>query len=127
MQKLLEVTVGVIRRRKLREFFVEGDKAGAIKLQRIGGRESAVEDIIVKAIAHDPADRYQNGEAVAADLRAAARSLPDEDITQFESQRNVKSLVTRLEAEEPAEPSNMGSDMPFPGTSDRFVLLFRKP
>jgi len=86
------------------------------------GLPAAVENIIVRAIAHDPADRYQNGEAVAADLREAARSLPDEDITQFESQRNVKSLVTRLEAEEPAEPSNMGSDLPFPGTSDRFVV-----
>jgi serine/threonine protein kinase len=82
----------------------------------------AVENIIVKAIAHDPADRYQNGEAIAADLREAARTLPAEDITQFESQRNVKSLVTRLEADEPAEPSNMGSDLPFPGTSDRLII-----
>ncbi len=86
------------------------------------GLPTAVENIIVKAIAHDPADRYQTGEAVAADLREAARSLPDEDVTQFESQRNVMSLVTRLETEEPAIPSNMGSDMPFPGTSDRFVI-----
>ena len=86
------------------------------------GLPTAIEEIILKAIAHNPGDRYQRGEAVAAALREAARTLPDEDITQFESQRSVKSLSTRLETEEPAEPSRMGFDLPSSGIGDRFMI-----
>lgn len=87
------------------------------------GLPVSVEAVINRAIAHNPEDRYQSGEAVAADLRGAVKSLADKDITEFESQRTVQSLSTRLEPEAPAaEPSRMGLDLPRTSPGDRIII-----
>jgi eukaryotic-like serine/threonine-protein kinase len=82
-----------------------------------------VEQIINKAIAREPEERYQTGEAIAVALREAARSLPEEDITQFESLGTVKSLSTSLESAPPhAEPSRMGFEIPAAISGDRLII-----
>lgn len=80
----------------------------------------AVEEVINKAIAKKPEDRFQTGEAVASALRKAANSLADEEVTQFESQATPVSLLTHLESHIP-EPEPIPPDPP-PTSGDQLVI-----
>jgi serine/threonine protein kinase len=76
------------------------------------GVPEAVANIINRAIAKEPADRFQTGEDLAAVLRRAAANLTDADVTHFAPPESVLSLSTQLlPAGEAAEPSRLGVDL----------------
>jgi eukaryotic-like serine/threonine-protein kinase len=87
------------------------------------GLPAAVESIILKALAKDPAQRYQTGEEMARAMRLAAAGLTDADVTRFAPANAVVSLLTRLESNSgAAEPSRPGDDLTaLPGV-DRLLI-----
>jgi eukaryotic-like serine/threonine-protein kinase len=90
------------------------------------GLPAAIESIILKALAKDPAERYQTGEEMARTMRRAAAGLTDADVTRFAPADAVVSLLTRLESDSSAaQPSRLGDDLTaLPGV-DR-LLISRK-
>jgi hypothetical protein len=71
-----------------------------------------VEEIIRQAIAKDPADRFQSGEALAQALRRAAADLTAADVTRFAPPEATISLATQWVPEAvAAEPSSLGRDL----------------
>ena len=76
------------------------------------GLPESVEAIIQKAIAKDPAARYQRAADLAADIRRAAAGLTETEITQFAAHSTVISLMTQLiDMDAYQEPSRMGIPM----------------
>ncbi|MCB8947553.1 MAG: protein kinase [Ardenticatenaceae bacterium] len=65
------------------------------------GLPVAVQNVIIKAIAKQPDDRYQTAEAFASDLRRAATGLTEKDVTVFStsSDETVVSVLTELHEE----------------------------
>lgn len=76
------------------------------------GVPETVANIINRAIAKEPAERFQTGEDLAAVLRRAAANLTDADVTHFAPPESVLSLSTQLlPGGSPAEPSRLGADL----------------
>lgn len=76
------------------------------------GLPVSVENIIKRAIAKAPGDRFQRGEEMADALRKASEGLTDEDVTRFAPPQSIVSLATQLiPAGYAAEPSRLGFDM----------------
>ncbi|MCB8982885.1 MAG: protein kinase [Ardenticatenaceae bacterium] len=89
------------------------------------GLPAALEAVITKALAKEPADRYQTGEAMAHALRSAAAGLSDEDVTVFKTAAatNVVSLMTQIEAPDASgEPSQWDFSADAPGQVDRLII-----
>ncbi|MCB8945366.1 MAG: protein kinase [Ardenticatenaceae bacterium] len=57
-----------------------------------------INDIILTALAKEPENRFQTAETFASTLREAAANLTHADITAFELDSDVSSVVTMLEA-----------------------------
>jgi hypothetical protein len=90
------------------------------------GLPAALEAVITKALAKEPADRYQTAEAMAAALRAAAAGLTPEDVTVFKTAAaaNVVSLMTQLETPgNVAEPDQWDYSAQAPGRVDRLIIV----
>jgi hypothetical protein len=85
----------------------------------------AVENVINRAIAKEPAERFQSGEEFARAMRQAAGGLSDADVTRFGPPEGVVSLVTQVGSERPAEPSRAGLDLTAMPGEDR-LLIARK-
>ncbi|MCA9985622.1 MAG: protein kinase [Anaerolineales bacterium] len=64
------------------------------------GLPAGIAGIITRALAKEPADRFQTGDELADTLRQAGAQLTDEDVTHFvtTSDRAVVSMATRLES-----------------------------
>ncbi|MFN2221165.1 MAG: protein kinase domain-containing protein, partial [Candidatus Promineifilaceae bacterium] len=76
------------------------------------GVPESVAAVIEKSIAKKAAERYQNGEEMAAALRDAAGGLTDADVTQFAPAKTVISLATRLLPEKPlAAPTALDASL----------------
>jgi serine/threonine protein kinase len=76
------------------------------------GVPDAVTAIIKKAIAKDPSNRYQTGEALAEALREAAVGLTEAEITGWASAQSVVSLATQLMPFEKVPlPSRLGREL----------------
>ncbi|MBK6710801.1 MAG: protein kinase [Chloroflexi bacterium] len=89
------------------------------------GLPAALEAVIIKSLAKEPADRYQTGEAMAQALRAAAAGLTPEDVTVFKTAAasNIVSLMTQLETPgNMAEPSQWDVAAAAPGAADRLII-----
>ncbi|MCB9007513.1 MAG: protein kinase [Ardenticatenaceae bacterium] len=65
------------------------------------GLPVAVQNVIIKAIAKQPEERYQTAEAFAAALRRAATGLTEQDVTVFatSADETVVSVLTQLHEE----------------------------
>lgn len=89
------------------------------------GLPAALEEVITKSLAKEPAERYQTAEALASALRRAAAGLTSDDVTVFKTvgQTAVISLLTQLEsADDRVVPSNLGFDSAAPGSADRLLI-----
>jgi hypothetical protein len=87
------------------------------------GLPGTVEAIIQKALAKSPGERFQKAEMMALALREATKLLTDSDVTHFEEQRTVASLVTDLQPEASLpEPSRMGFDLTPTPSGERLVI-----
>jgi len=89
------------------------------------GLPAALEAVITRALAKEPADRYQTAEAMAQALRAAAAGLTAEDVTVFKTAAaaNVVSLMTQIEAPDASgEPSQWDFSAQAPGGVDRLII-----
>ncbi len=76
------------------------------------GLPVAVQNVIIKAIAKQPDDRYQTAEAFAAALRRAATGLTAQDVTVFatSAEETMVSILTQLHDEMIVErPSQMAA------------------
>lgn len=61
------------------------------------GLPTSVNNIILTALQKEPGSRYQTGEEFAAVLRQAAMGLTEAEISAFEMESEVSSVVTMLE------------------------------
>ena len=87
------------------------------------GLPNTVSDIILKAIAKQPDERFQTGEALAAALRQAASQLTETDKTQFTPPEFVHSLATALAPVGTIlEPSQMGDNLTALDAEDRLLI-----
>ncbi|MCA9938745.1 MAG: protein kinase [Anaerolineales bacterium] len=76
------------------------------------GVPASVVSILAKALAKNPANRYQDAAVLAQDLRQAAASLTPQEVTQFAPAGTVISLATQLvSSTPPAMPSRMGGNI----------------
>lgn len=76
------------------------------------GVPAAIVSILAKALAKNPASRYQDAVALAQDLRQAAGSLTPQEVTQFAPAGSVISLATQLiSSTPPAQPSRLGREL----------------
>jgi serine/threonine protein kinase len=76
------------------------------------GLPVAVQNVIIKAIAKQPEDRYQTAEAFAAALRRATSGLTEKDVTVFANiaKETIVSVLTQLHEEMIVErPSQMAA------------------
>ncbi len=88
------------------------------------GLPVAVQNVIVKALAKQPDDRYQTAETFAAALRRAAAGLTNQDVTVFatSAEETVVSMLTQLHEEMIVErPSQMAAAVTS-GPSERLVI-----
>ena len=76
------------------------------------GVPAAIVSILAKALAKNPASRYQDAGIMAQELRQAAAGLTPQEVTQFAPAGSVISLATRLvSATPPPQPSRPGSEI----------------
>lgn len=87
------------------------------------GIPQAVAQIIEKALAKDPANRFQTAEAMARALRQAQTTLTDADVTRFAPPETTVSLATQLlSMSPPAEPADFGGAIA-PGRRDQLLVV----
>lgn len=89
------------------------------------GVPPALEQVILKALAKKPEDRYQTAESFSYDLRRAASNLTEKDVTVYATavSGQVASVVTQLaDIEDIRLPSQMGSQFTSTGDVDRLII-----
>jgi serine/threonine protein kinase len=91
------------------------------------GLPPTVAAIINKSLAKSPRGRYQTGEMLARELRQAAGQLSATDVTHFEAEIPVLSLVTILRPEvesPPPQPSLIRPQQTLP--EGQYLIIARK-
>lgn len=89
------------------------------------GLPTAVSQVILKALAKQPQDRYATGEEFAIALRKVAGNMTQLEATAFAPKTQVVSMVTELHVPEPmavAMPSRMEIDATFKAGADRVIV-----
>lgn len=76
------------------------------------GLPRTIERIILRAIAKEPADRFQTGEEFARAMRQAATNLTDVEVSNYAPPETVISLVTQLEQVEATPPPQPSRPVP---------------
>lgn len=88
------------------------------------GLPNRVEEVILKALAKNPDERYQTGGGFARALRQAASGLNDRDVTAFATavSGDVVSMITQIDAGDVPVPSRMDPDETAVGHEPRLIV-----